>query len=84
MPYVFERNQGESLRLGVIPLVAGPKYNLESGGSRMNIDNETKGLPGEIPKRNFTGGPFYIEMKLLGIGCVITRPDIKQRSTHYL
>ncbi len=44
----------------------------------MNSSNEIKGSPGEIPKRNFTGGLFYILRKLLGIGRVTTLPDIKQ------
>lgn len=44
----------------------------------MNNNTQIKGSPGEIPKRNFTGGPFYILKELLGIGRVTTLPDVKQ------
>ena len=47
----------------------------------MTSNNEIKGLPGEIPERNFTGGLFYIGLRLSGIGSVNTRPDIKQGSS---
>ena len=51
----------------------------------MNENSEnTKGSPGDVPERNFTGDPFYDDMKLSGVGSLTTRPDTKQRSSHYL
>ena len=50
----------------------------------MDGNRQTKGRPGERLNIILTGCPFYMMLKLSGVGCVTTLPDTKQGMSHYL